>query len=234
MTGLPLVFAFTAGLFASVNPCGFAMLPSFVAYYLGAQEEGYEEVPLAQRAVEGISLGLIVTLGFLIIFAVVGAAISAGGRTLVRYVPWAALAVGVVLVGLGVWLLAGRSLYVTFVAPRWDVRERSPKAMFLFGIGYAIASLSCTIPIFLAVIGSTFITQGFAGATLVFLSYGLGMGTVLMAVALGTALFKGAVAQKLRAVLPYVERAGAVALIAAGGYLVYYNAVLNPFLFGGL
>ncbi|MFQ5343807.1 MAG: cytochrome c biogenesis CcdA family protein, partial [Anaerolineae bacterium] len=181
-----------------------------------------------------IGLGLIVTPGFLIVFAIVGAAISAGGRALVTVVPWAALAVGVVLVGLGMWFLAGRSLHINPTAPQWDVRERSPKAVFLFGVGYAIASLSCTIPIFLAVIGSTLIAQGFAGATLVFLSYGLGMGTVLMAVALGTALFKGAVAQKLRAALPYVERAGALALIVAGGYLVYYNAVLNPLLFGGL
>jgi len=234
MNNLPIVFAFTAGMLASVNPCGFAMLPAFVSYYLGAREETFEATPPARRAMEGIGLGLLVTLGFLVIFAVVGFVFSLGGRFVVRAVPWAALGVGLILIALGLALLAGKQLYLNLAAPHWDLSPRRPRSLFLFGVGYAVTSLSCTLPIFVAVVGSTFATAGLLSSLAVFFSYGLGMGVVLMAVAVGAALFKGIVAQRLRVVLPYVERLGAIALVVAGGYLVYSQLVLSPVLRSGL
>ena len=84
MTALPFVWAFSAGMFACVNPCGWAMLPSFVSYYLGSREEGYEQKPLASRAYEGLYLGLLVTAGFLAIFGTAGIVISAGLRIVVK------------------------------------------------------------------------------------------------------------------------------------------------------
>ncbi|MDP8977837.1 MAG: hypothetical protein M3N17_04560 [Actinomycetota bacterium] len=32
---VPLLLAFTGGLVASVNPCGFAMLPAYLSFFLG-------------------------------------------------------------------------------------------------------------------------------------------------------------------------------------------------------
>ena len=55
-----------------------------------------------------------------------------------------------------------------------------------------------------------------------FVSYGLGMGAVLIALALSIVFFKTAVANGLRVIMPHVETIGAVALVAAGGYQVYY------------
>ncbi|MGH2625474.1 MAG: cytochrome c biogenesis CcdA family protein, partial [Anaerolineales bacterium] len=68
MQEFPLAFAFTAGLFAPLNPCGWAMLPSFVSYYLGTREEGGRDVPYVTRALEGLSLGSRLTVGFLTVF----------------------------------------------------------------------------------------------------------------------------------------------------------------------
>lgn len=59
-------------------------------------------------------------------------------------------------------------------------------------------------------------------ALLMFLAYSLGMGFVLMAITLGAALFKGAIARTLQPVVPYVERLSAILLVAAGGYIVFY------------
>jgi cytochrome c biogenesis protein CcdA len=87
-----------------------------------------------------------------------------------------------------------------------------------------VASLSCTLPIFLVVVGSALTLAGLGAALLTFVAYALGMGTVLTALTVGTALFKGAVAQGLRRLVPYVERASALLLLGAGLYLVAYWA----------
>jgi hypothetical protein len=48
------------------------------------------------------------------------------------------------------------------------------------------------------------------------------MGTILVAVTIGSALFQGSVARWLRGAIPYVHRASAMFLVGAGAYLVYY------------
>ena len=72
------------------------------------------------------------------------------------------------------------------------------------GVAYAFASLSCTLPIFLAVIGASLTTAGVAGGLTMFGAYAAGMASALMAIALSMALLKGAVAQKFRLLLPYL------------------------------
>ena len=63
MSGLPLVL--TAGVLAAFNPCGVAMLPSYVVYLLGGEK---------RRSMDGLWAGLLMTLGFLMIFTVAGLA----------------------------------------------------------------------------------------------------------------------------------------------------------------
>jgi cytochrome c biogenesis protein CcdA len=94
--------------------------------------------------------------------------------------------------------------------------------VFLFGITYATGSLSCTLPIFLVVVGSSLASQGLLSSFVQFIGYGLGMGTILIAVTVGAALFRGSVARGLRAAMPYVHRMSALFLAGAGAYLVYY------------
>ncbi len=230
MHGLNLAFAFTAGMLATVNPCGWAMLPAFVSYYLGSRQEGYEEKPFATRLWDGLLLGLLVTAGFLIIFGGAGIAISSGLRVIVQWVPFIALLVGVALTLLGVWLLAGKSLPFSLPALNVDLQSRNPKTAFLFGTAYALASLSCTLPVFLVVVGTSLTAADVASNAAMFFSYAAGMAVVLMAVSLSAALVKGAVTESLRGVLPYVHRIGAVMLILAGLYLIWYQG-RNVFLF---
>ena len=234
MNELNLAFAFTAGVFATVNPCGWAMLPAFISYYLGSRQEGYEMKPLHSRLAEGFVLGLLVTVGFLAVFGTVGIVISAGLRLIVRWMPLASLLVGVGLILLGLWLLAGKSL--PFALPQVDVdlRARNYKTVFLFGAAYAFASLSCTLPIFLVVVGTSLTTSSVVGSAAMFLSYAIGMSVVLMSVALGAALLKGTITEWFRGLLPYVHRIGAVLLILAGVYLIWYQGRYLPLILAGL
>lgn len=70
MTNLPLVFAYSAGLLASINPCGFAMLPGFVAYYLGNKEP--ETASTTKQLRSAMVLGVAATCGFVILFVSIG------------------------------------------------------------------------------------------------------------------------------------------------------------------
>ncbi len=220
MSAAALGLAFSAGLLASVNPCGFALLPGMVSLYLGQQEPGYTSRTPWRRARDGLLLGALVTTGFLLVFVVAGLLLAAGGGAVVRFFPWATVVVGAALVVLGLWLYLGRDLTVRMLylaAPRV---AGSYRAMVVYGVAYALASLGCTLPIFLIAVGAA-LPSGPLGSLVLFIAYSLGMGLVLTAVALGAALFKGVVASAMRRALPYVHQVSALLLVVAGGYLLW-------------
>jgi cytochrome c-type biogenesis protein len=223
MIELPLAYSFAAGMAATVNPCGFVMLPTLVSYYLGTKDAGYAASSITQRTASALGLGLAATSGFVALFAVVGVTVSAGGHALVAAFPWFGLGIGALLVLMGIWLvLSGRSLGVGLLHRIQPPTQRSPFGLFLFGVAYGTASLSCTLPIFLVVVGGALATSGPAAGVLQFIGYALGMGAVLIAVSVATALSQGAIVRGFRALVPAVERLGAVLLVGAGVYLVIY------------
>jgi cytochrome c-type biogenesis protein len=220
---LPVGYAFAAGMVASVNPCGFLMLPSYISYHLGTEEDGYYEQPAPKRAGKALAMGLVATAGFLAILTLVGLVIAAGGQWLIRVFPYAGVAIGGAMVFLGIWLLVTRRTLGILAASRVTVSpKRNMRNVFLFGIAYATGSLSCTLPIFLVVVGSSLASQGLMDSFVQFIGYGLGMGTILIAVTVGAALFRGTVAKGLRSAIPYVHRMSALFLAGAGAHLVYY------------
>jgi len=205
---------------ATVNPCGFAMLPAYISYYLATEDETPQSD--VQRLWRALLVGTTVTAGFVVLFAVAGVLISLGAYVLVSAMPWIGFFIGVALVLLGLWLLAGNHIQVPGLPALQAQRRRSLRAMFAFGVAYGLASLSCTLPVFLIVVGAAFTQRGPAQALGQFLAYGVGMGVILMGITVGLALFREMALASVRRVLPYVERASAVLLAGAGGYIIYY------------
>ncbi len=220
---LPLGYAFSAGMVATVNPCGVLLLPSLVAYYLG--QDVAAGVPAWRRAGRALLLGAMATLGFVTIFTLVGLAVGVGGRALASLFPAGGFLVGLALAVVGLWLaLSGGSLGIPAASRVLAGVQlgRDLWSLFLFGIGYAVASLACTLPIFLVVVGSALATEGIGAAAGQFVAYALGMGTVLTAVILGATFFQGVVQRSLRRVVPYVHRAAASFLLGAGLFVMGY------------
>jgi cytochrome c-type biogenesis protein len=213
-------FAFVAGALATVNPCGFVMLPALVAVQL-RQTAGSEEVGRAALVARGIGFGLRATMGFLVVFGVLGLAVGLGARSIVRLFPFGGAFVGVVLLAIGLYSLLGRRPLPIPGLGRGRF-GRPASGGVAFGAAYAVASLSCTLPIFLAVVGGTLLAEGIGAALLPFIGYAAGMGGVLLAVTLATALSAGAVVRVLRRTMPFVEQAGSVLLVGIGVYLVAY------------
>lgn len=146
-SGLALGYVFGLGMVAVFNPCGFAMLPAWVAYFV-ASDQGSTT---AHRGVlRALAVGAVLTAGFVAVFLVVGLMIQLTASSLVSRLPWLSIALGAAMVLLSIWLFRGRELNMPNPWARRGPRSRAHREVFLFGVSYAFVSLTCTIPLFLA------------------------------------------------------------------------------------
>lgn len=224
---LPFGYAFGAGMVSAVNPCGFFMLPVYMSLYLGAEEGAFQDQSLLRRGGKAIWVSTVVTCGFALLFGVVGGVVLAGGYLLMGIMPWFALVIGGILLLLGGWMLLGHSLALPAIqklaARIGDPRRMSTTGFFLFGLAFGATSLGCTMPIFLALLGSSIATGDLAAASSQFGAYILGVGFVLLSLTISIALLKKQlVVGLLRRVMPHSHKISAFFLLAAGGYIMYY------------
>ena len=215
-------YAFTTGMLATVNPCGFAMLPAYLSYFLGIDAGDGPAATAWWRVGRAIAVSLAVSLGFLSVFTVIGAIVRAGGDVLIDWAKYATIPIGLALAGLGLAMINGYHLPLT--TPRLDRggRDRTIGSMFVFGVSYAIASIGCTLPLFIGAALTSFTSRGTVSGVLLVLTFGAGMALVLTALTVTLALARGGLLARLRRVLPYVDRVAGVFLVLAGLYLVYY------------
>jgi cytochrome c biogenesis protein CcdA len=198
--------AFGAGLVAAVNPCGFAMLPGYLVLVIGPGAD-------ATRAVgRALAATLAMTLGVLAVFASFGVLTVSVAGAVQRYVPFATVVIGVLLVGLGGWLLAGRRWPSRCGRVRWAPTARLG-SMLGYGIGFGLASLSCTVGPFLAVTAGAARGESWAQVALVYLAYAAGFAVLVGALAVSLALANSTLLDRMRRILPYVNRFGGALLI---------------------
>ncbi|GAA4895062.1 cytochrome c biogenesis CcdA family protein [Actinomycetospora straminea] len=228
-----MAFALAAGLVAALNPCGFAMLPAYLALVVLGNDPSE-----ARRGRGGVVLRALVatglmTVGFLVVFGAFGAVVAPFASSLQRYLPAVTVVIGVVMVILGVWLLTGRELIGLLPRSGRGAPTGRLSSMFGYGVAYAIASLSCTIGPFLAVTTSSFATGSVIGAVAGFLAYGLGMALVVGVLAVTVALAGYGAATRARRLLPYVNRVAGALLVVVGLYVGYYGVYELRLFFGG-
>src|SRR6202034_1054026 len=117
--------AFTGGLVAALNPCGFAMLPAYLLLVVRGQGSGEPRslAPIGRAFIATVGMAL----GFRTVFGLFGALTVSAAATVQRFLPYGTVVIGVVLVALGVWLLFGRTLSALSPRPvdlRWAATAR--------------------------------------------------------------------------------------------------------------
>ncbi|MEZ5168260.1 MAG: cytochrome c biogenesis CcdA family protein [Acidimicrobiales bacterium] len=215
---------FGLGIFAALNPCGFAMLPAYLSYFLGI--ESREVGPSRLRTViRGLVVGTAMTIGFIAVFGSFGALFAWGVEqgTVLEVVPWVIIGIGVVLIPLGIAMAMGREFNVRLPKMAKGTGGRNLGSVFMFGVSYAVVSLSCTIGLFIPNVSKSFTDDGIATGTGNFLAYAIGMGIVVTFLTVSLALAKSNVAQQMRRVLPYIGRISGLVLVLAGIYLIDYG-----------
>ncbi|MEZ5239600.1 MAG: cytochrome c biogenesis CcdA family protein [Microthrixaceae bacterium] len=228
MNGGALALAFVAGTVATINPCGFALLPAYLSYYLGLDETGSDSDAVAagnrpsNPVINALGVSAAVTLGFIAVFGIMGIIWSSVSGWLGTRLPYFTIVIGVALVGLGIAMLRGFEPTINLPKLQLSDRRRELSSMFLYGVSYAIASLSCTIGVFIAVTSTTLTNSSFLEGVATFLAYGLGMGTTLAVLTIAVALAKAGLVARFRSLLPRMNTISGVLLILAGAFVAYY------------
>lgn len=222
MGEVPYALALLAGAVAAVNPCGFALLPAYLAVLVADPTADRGRLALLARAVR-FSAGM--TVGFVAVFGVFGAVVAPLAVSLERWLPAVTVVMGVVLVGVGLRTLAGRGLGVPGLARL----GRGPGGAWLsqvaYGAGFALASLSCTVAPFLAVSATALRAGSVPGVVATFVLYAVGMGSVVLALSLAVAFARTSVAARVRRAGPVLTRLGGALLVLAGAYVAWYGVV---------
>jgi cytochrome c biogenesis protein CcdA len=220
MIEAPIALAFAAGLVSTVNPCGFAMLPAYLAYFMGMEDD-----PDGRGSVRNaLTVGAVVSSGFLVVFGLAGILITLGLRFVIDVIPWLAIVVGFGVIGLGVAMLFGYQLTVGLPKAKRASTDKGYRSVFAFGVSYAVASLSCTLPVFLTVVATQVTRGSFVGGIVTFLAYGAGMSLVLVGVTVALAFGKQGLISRLKSSMRYIGKVSGALLVLAGGYIVWFWA----------
>ncbi len=214
--------AFAFGMVALINPCGFALLPAYLGFFLGLDddEEGESRIVALNRAqIVGLSL----SAGFLMVFGLLGLVFAGVWGRIGAQMPYVTVVIGLGLIVLGVAMLRGFQPLLKLPKLDKGTGSRSAASMFLFGISYAIASLSCTIGIFFSVVGTSASGASFSSRFGSFLSYGLGMGLLATVLTLAVAFGKKGIVSRFRQLLPKINMISAVVLLFVGVYVTLYG-----------
>jgi len=221
---VPVGYALVAGMVASVNPCGFVLLPAYLGYYLG---DGRGDAGVRGQLGRALLVSVTLTASFTLLFGLAGILAGLAASALTSSLPWIGVTVGAGLILLGGLLASGYELNVS-LAPRlaqWfkpASQRRGLAGYAAYGAAYGLASLGCTLPVFLGVVGTSLQLHGLASAVGQFMLFGIGMGVVLTACTVATAWLGDGLIKRARALAPHIGWLSAVVLWIAGAYVIYY------------
>ena len=174
---IPLSFSFGAGALTAVNPCGFAMLPIYLSMYL-KKSEG-KEINFITKFNNSILIITTIGMGFLVLFLTFGFLIGLGGELLALLIPTISIFLGIIVLYMGSSQLIGEQSYIPFfqqlASKIGNPNNTDLKSFFIFGISYGIASIGCSLPLFIALITNSIKSQDLVSSIFHFLSYALGM-----------------------------------------------------------
>lgn len=216
-----LALAFSAGVAIFFSPCGVALLPSYVAYLLSKQSSG--QLTKLVQAFGGFKIGLVVSAGIITVFIGLGAVVALFGNILAPYAFWFGTGTGVLLILLGIFMLAGKSLHI----PQLQIKTGSAPALktyYVFGLGYALGGIACTLGVFLFVVSAALSSGSFPAALLTFVSFTAGSVLFMVAVSTASAIARALVARWLTQYVKPIQILSALIIVAGGGYLIWFNA----------
>lgn len=213
MDAASLGLCFTAGFLATMAPCALPMLPGYVAYYVNAGQRG--KAPLAY-----LGYALSTAAGFSSVYALVGLLPALGVSRLTERVASATLYVGALLVIVG--LASGFSGVFSRIPAVGSVAPRTTgaKGLLAYGAGYGLASMSCSLPVFLLLVLQSAGAGGPWGVAAGFVAYGLGAAAMIVPLTLAVAYSNQVVVERFMGLLPHVKRLSAAVLVAAGLYMI--------------
>jgi cytochrome c biogenesis protein CcdA len=211
----PVIYAlaYTAGLLSILAPCSFALLPSYITFYLNRDDDG-------ESAQKGAANGALMTVGGGLVRGGIGLLAILGIKSITSGLTYFSLAVGALLVVMGALLLSGRD--VSIPLPVKLNKRKGFLGVFAFGAMYSIASFGCTAAIFIGLIAAASTLSPLAAVASVSI-YVVGMGTLLIPLTIAISTSRTMLLGSIKKFLPHVRLASGVVMAAVGVYLILYN-----------
>lgn len=223
-TAQDLSLVFAAGVFATFNPCGFAMLPAYITILISGQTQSVKPRIMLARAIQ---FSLLIALGIVSVFALFAVAIFPFTTAIQRFLPVVTVLIGSLLVTLGVLSLLGKSVYLRRLWSPNVAPTRRVRNIYLYGVTFALGSLSCTIGPFLAATSKA-LNLKFLEVLRTYLFYALGISATIFVIAL-FALFSKSAINKVRNSVKIIETISNVFLVFVGLYLIIFGVYETQF-----
>ena len=210
-------FSFLAGLQAFFAPCSVGLIPAYVGCYV--KEETNERNKI-QRLLFGLKAGFLASLGLVSVYVAFGIILTFFGRLIAPIFPWIELAMGGLLIFMGISTLLG---YEFSIKPPLILKVyiAGVKRFYFFGLAYALGSTGCTLPIFLLVVFQSLAQGGITGALIGFITYALAMSSLMIIFSLIAALSKSAMSKFVTKYITLTQKITGVLILAGGVYLIY-------------
>ncbi len=171
-------------------------------------------------------------IGLLLVFGGFALLLAPVAGQLFQALPYLTVLMGLLLIAFGALILLGKAPDFS----RLRVFQRAPGASLVsqlaYGVTFALASLSCTIGPFIAVLGGS-ATQSTGQWIFNVLSYGLGMWLVILVLALAAAVSANQFAAAASRFRRLVEPITAILLLVVGAYVAWFGVyelqiIANP------
>ena len=223
-----LTVAFVAGIFATFNPCGFAMLPAYLSL---AILDSAEKSNRAIQVVKALKFSGLMGLGIVGVFSLFSLVIFPISTGIQRYLPYVTTVIGLAIVIFGLALifrgpLLMKKIWSPNVSPTGDWRS-----FILYGVTFALGSISCTIGPFLAVTSTT-LGGTYIDSLLSYIFYGLGFTVTIAALAISTALSRDFLIKRIRGARGLLEKIMGGLMVLVGVYLIYFAIYELAFQYG--
>jgi cytochrome c biogenesis protein CcdA len=223
-----LTVAFVAGVFATFNPCGFAMLPAYLSLaILDSSEESSRRIQIAKA----LKFSSLIGLGIVGVFALFSLIIFPISTAIQKYLPYVTVLIGAAIFIFGVALIFKGPVILKKVWSPNVSPTGSWKTYILYGVTFALGSISCTIGPFLAVT-STSLGGTYLESLLSYIFYGLGFTITIAFLAIATALSRGVLIKKIRGAGGLLEKIMGGLMIVVGLYLIYFAVYELAFQYG--
>ena len=230
---------FSAGLISVFNPCGFALLSIYLSVFIQRRDkqndiQNYEKNLSSglkitnhylRKLFEATSISLTISVGFVIIFFVIGILLSAGFYTIRSFFSYIGIIISIFLVFIGFYSLYGGTFYTPIIeriANKISYKNQSSYIFyFSYGLSYGLTSLSCTLPIFMSIVFSISSLSEIHFLLTDFLLFGFGVWVALFIISISL-IFVKILLQKVNYFLKIYKYVTSIFIILCGIYLILY------------
>ncbi len=214
-----LIFSLVQGILAFLAPCAVALLPGYLSGLIARDTTAQDQ---AGRLRSALKLAVFILLGVITVYLVAGGLILVAAGFLKQYMKWIALGLGVGIIVLGVLMLLGKNVSLSFHLIKGKPAGELAEA-YGFGMIYSLEALGCLFPLFLVVTTQALSAPSLLWGVSYLAAYVGGISIMMITVIVLTVLSREFLQKNLRRLMPHISRISGVLMIIAGLYIVWYQ-----------